>query len=189
MGTETIFGNKDWPELALVVDDEIDNCETLRFLLDKISCRSIIASNGKTALEVLGEYPGINLIITDISMPEMNGIEFLKEIRKRGIAAPVIVISAYGNPQTLRDIWREGAYDFIDKPFDFKETSEKISLALKFGAGFNPSDYQADESKITSVNINSNLWQKLQWICASKGLKPDRELNRIIARYLGTTED
>lgn len=88
------------------------------------------ASNGIEALEHLDVNP-FDLIILDIMMPKMNGMEFLKEIRKRGLNVPVIILSAKRTVEEKVEGLQHGADDYIVKPFAFSELLARIQVLLR----------------------------------------------------------
>ncbi len=105
----------------LIVDDDPDIRNVLKELLSMEKNLSIdTAENGLDALEKIknGKY---DLVITDIKMPVMDGIEFLKELRKSFSDMPVVVMSAYAEFDSLVEALHLGAMNFIKKPFDFDE--------------------------------------------------------------------
>lgn len=101
----------------LVVDDDPDIQEILRDRLESLGCRVLVASNGQEGLEVL-EKQNPQMALLDIEMPGMNGLEVLKEIRGREIDVTVVMITAYGTIERAVQAMKEGAYDFIPKPFE-----------------------------------------------------------------------
>jgi len=121
----------------LVVDDESD-FETLiieRFRKE-IGARQyefIFAPNGLVALQKLREHQDVRIILTDINMPEMDGLTLLSKIAPHNPLRKVIVISAYGDMKNIRAAMNQGAVDFITKPVDFKDlklTIEKVALQV-----------------------------------------------------------
>jgi DNA-binding NtrC family response regulator len=101
---------------VLVVDDEAIVRESLRDWLSDIGHQVLIAENGPQALKIIQkEEPRI--VITDLVMPGMDGIELLKRVKAISPSTEVIVITAYGSIPTAITAMREGAYDYIEKPF------------------------------------------------------------------------
>jgi DNA-binding response OmpR family regulator len=86
--------------------------------------------NGKTAFELLKENQ-YNLIITDIMMPELDGINFLHRIRSVGIDTPVIVISAYDTTENIMAVYELGAIEILEKPFDIDLFLELVKGILE----------------------------------------------------------
>jgi len=101
----------------LVVDDEEDLRRLLTESLRLEGFQLAAASNGREALALVEQQPP-DLIILDLVMPEMNGIETLKRMRERGVTAKVVVLTAYGTAQQVREAVALGVKEFIGKPFD-----------------------------------------------------------------------
>jgi DNA-binding NtrC family response regulator len=111
----------------LIVDDEKVQIETLRRGLRTRGFTVSEALNGKQALEQLSGENKIDVVITDYAMPEMNGIELLKEIRKTDKHLPVIMMTAYGDKDLVVDAMRNSCDGFIDKPFNLEELLVEIN--------------------------------------------------------------
>lgn len=121
---------------VLIVEDE----KTFQLsLLDGLrrheqEFRVLTAENGKTAKEILETLP-VDLVVTDLKMPEMDGIELLAYIRKNHPYIPVIVMTAFGNPELESWLQSIGVFAYLEKPIDLEEFTNKIlsALALKSG--------------------------------------------------------
>ena len=114
----------------LVVDDDPDIREVLADRLESLGYRVLTAANGMEGLEVL-ERQNPQLVLLDIEMPGMNGLEMLGQIRKREHDVPVIMITAYGTIERAVEAMKEGAYDFIPKPFEPDHVALIVSKALE----------------------------------------------------------
>ena len=126
------------PHRILIVDDEPDlEPLILRRMRRKIRSGQysfLFAQNGVQALEQLNEHPDVDVVISDISMPEMDGLTLLEQIRKVDPNIRAIIVSAYGDMKNIRTAMRRGAVDFITKPIDFhdfEETIERTVVQLK----------------------------------------------------------
>jgi len=113
-------------ETVLIVDDEKNYPLILSAVLEEEGFETLTANSGKAALEII-ESSDIDLILTDMKMPEMDGIELLKRIKKRDPDLPVIVMTAHGTVDKAVDAMQEGAYTYIQKPFD----NERMILYVK----------------------------------------------------------
>jgi DNA-binding NtrC family response regulator len=102
----------------LVCDDDTDIVLVISEFLAREGFTVYTAHKGEQALEKIVEAP-VDLAILDIAMPEMNGIELLREIKKIKPGVHVIMITAYRDAEKVVDAFRLGAYDCIFKPFDF----------------------------------------------------------------------
>ncbi|MCW8805417.1 MAG: sigma-54 dependent transcriptional regulator [Ignavibacteriaceae bacterium] len=112
-------------EKILIVDDEDIIRESLSYILKKEQYDVEEAANGKIAFDMLKET-SYDLVITDIEMPEMKGIELLDEIKKMNLQTNTIVITAYGSMETAIAALRSGASDYILKPVEFDELIIKV---------------------------------------------------------------
>jgi class 3 adenylate cyclase/DNA-binding NarL/FixJ family response regulator len=112
-------------ERILFVDDEPDMEELIRQRLRKhVREEKFIlefAGNGRLALEKLKVYDDIRIIVTDINMPEMDGLTLLSELAKLDRPTRTLVVSAYGDMQNIRSAMNNGAFDFVTKPIDFTD--------------------------------------------------------------------
>ena len=119
----------------LVVDDEKMTKMLFEFLFEKEIetqiYQFIFAYDGVEALEILEKGSNISLLITDISMPKMDGLSLMKNLQKKQIKLPIFVISAYDKETRLKEIQGLGGTDFINKPINFPEISSKIQAILK----------------------------------------------------------
>jgi DNA-binding NtrC family response regulator len=116
---------------VLVVDDEPKLCDLLASALSQNGVTVFTAGNGLHALKVL-EAENIDLVISDWRMPGMDGPQLLAEIKSRFPQLPVIVMTAYSTVKNAVQSMRNGAYDYIAKPFDIDELDITVSKALQF---------------------------------------------------------
>lgn len=114
--------------LILVVDDEQSMREFLRILLEKDGHTVHTAANGAAAIDLLAKYD-FALIISDIRMPGMNGLQLLAEAKKISPELPVIMITAYASPDDAVKAMKNGAFDYITKPFKIEEIKRVIKSA------------------------------------------------------------
>ncbi|MBD1806754.1 hybrid sensor histidine kinase/response regulator [Microcoleus sp. FACHB-SPT15] len=123
------------PAKILVVDDELELERLIKQRLRKnISAKEIqliFARNGKEALEKLQNDPEIEMVLTDINMPEMDGLTLLKEIREVDPTLKAVVLSAYGDMNNIRTAMNTGAFDFLTKPINFEDLAATINKTLK----------------------------------------------------------
>ncbi|MCD6082576.1 sigma-54-dependent Fis family transcriptional regulator [Candidatus Aerophobetes bacterium] len=113
-------------EKILVVDDEPLVRNFLREVLEAEDYEVLTTEDGLSALKEV-ERGGIDLVITDVRMPKMNGIELLKEVKKRSPSTLVVVITAYGTIENAVEAMKNGACDYITKPL----SPEQIKLAIQ----------------------------------------------------------
>jgi len=114
----------------LVVDDELEIREGLEALLTSENFEVILAETGESGLQRLDEHP-FDLVLLDVSLPDRNGLEMLREIHLRDPQLSVIVITAYGSIEMARTAFKGGAQDYITKPWSNDELIAQVSLAIE----------------------------------------------------------
>ena len=117
------------PDKILIVDDEPFNLDLLEQELADRGYSSERAGNGAEALAKFESFHP-DLILLDYQMPDMNGIDVLKELRNRGHETPIVMVTAYGSIERAVQAMREGAYDFIPKPFEPDHLALVVEKAL-----------------------------------------------------------
>ncbi len=105
------------PAKILIVEDDEPGRELALFNLRKAGHDPVGCGDGEEALS-LCDAEAFDLVITDVRMPKMSGLDLLRQIKARRPSLPVIVVTAYGNVQTAVTAMKEGAFDFIGKPFN-----------------------------------------------------------------------
>lgn len=116
------------PEQILVVDDEVALCELMAAHLRRHGYRTQTANDGAQALQILRSEPGIAILVTDLAMPNMGGLELLRQARRLDARLEVIVISANDTVESAIAAMREnGAYDYLCKPLS---PMSELSLAV-----------------------------------------------------------
>jgi two-component system response regulator AtoC len=113
----------------LVVDDEPKMRRVLEIMLQKMGHRVLAAGNGVEALEIFRSQ-AVDLIITDLRMPEMDGIELLAQLRAQGSDVPVMVITAHGTIETAVSAMKHGASDYLLRPFDIDVVEHAVERVL-----------------------------------------------------------
>lgn len=117
------------PIKILLVDDEKDFVEMLSLRLNEVGEKVVTAYNGKECLEMLEKKKDIDVVILDIKMPGMDGIETLKEIKKRFPLVEVIMLTGHGSTETAVEGMKLGAFDYLLKPADFNDLMIKLVAA------------------------------------------------------------
>ena len=115
--------------LILIVDDDRNICKVLKGLLENGGFHVLTAYDVDTAMLIIDEQD-LNLIITDLRMPGKSGMALLTLSKEKKPAVPVIMITAYGNIEAAVIAIKQGAYDFITKPFDEHELLNVVKKAL-----------------------------------------------------------
>jgi two-component system response regulator AtoC len=122
-------GTKDMNKI-LVVDDELNMRLVLKALLNKEGYEVVTASDGLEALKVL-KIDDVNVIVTDLKMPRLDGLGLLERVIREYPSTPVIMITAHGTIATAVDALKKGAFDYITKPFEKDELKSVIHKAIK----------------------------------------------------------
>src|SRR5439155_2213607 len=119
----------------LVVDDEAD-LEVLikqkfRQKIREHRYEFIFAVNGNDALEKLLQHPDVDVILSDINMPEMDGLTLLTKLNEQNNLLKSVIVSAYGDMENIRTAMNRGAFDFITKPVNFEDLELTMEKTLK----------------------------------------------------------
>jgi two-component system phosphate regulon sensor histidine kinase PhoR len=192
---------------VLVVDDELNIREGSQRILNRVGFDVLKASTGLEALNLL-EKQTIPIILLDLKMPGMDGMEVLKRIRQMDETIQVIVITGFATVETAIEAMKEGAYDFIPKPFEpeqmrivVKRAAEKLRLTreaqvLERERNQTLADLNMEKSRIRTVleslpNGVGVINSKGQVVLFNPAflrlldLKPDTEAGRQIENYIG----
>ena len=114
----------------LVIDDEAEIREGLELLLKTEGYAVTMADTGQSGLARLGEHP-YDLLLLDVSLPDRNGIELLKDIRRQDPHLPIVLITAYGSIEMARAAFKSGAMDYITKPWSNDELLAQVAQAVE----------------------------------------------------------
>ena len=114
----------------LVIDDEKNIREGLAMALEDEGYEVITADNGKTGLDIALKDE-VDLVITDLKMPEISGEEVLREVISKTPGVPVIVLTGHGTVETAVEAMRMGAYDFLTKPLNLERLFLLVKRALQ----------------------------------------------------------
>ena len=114
----------------LVVDDEESMRQLLEIALGKDGHRITLADSGKAATKLIDQN-SFDLVISDIKMPDMSGVDVLRHVKETEPGTPVIMVTAYASAETAVEGLRLGAYDYLTKPFKVDELKANIRNALE----------------------------------------------------------
>jgi two-component system, NtrC family, response regulator AtoC len=129
---------------VLVVDDEVKMQRILEIMLNDMNLDVACADNGQAALEIMAKQ-SVDLIITDMRMPVMDGIELLRALHDQGEVPPVIMITAHGTVQSAVEAMRLGAVDYITRPFEIESVELAVHRALKLSRVQRENQFLRDE--------------------------------------------
>ena len=132
----------------LVVDDEADIRRIIRILLESRGYRVLEAPNGRLAVETIRKEPDIDLILLDIMMPELSGIEASREIRSIS-SAPILFLTARTQEQDKLEAYQSGGDDYLAKPFSHGELLMKVDSLLR--------RYRIYKGKVTGKQLKSDV--------------------------------
>lgn len=145
----------------LVVDDEAD----LQLLIKQKFRRQIreqeyefiFAENGVKALELLEEHPDVDMVLSDINMPEMDGLTLLIKLGEVSPLLKSVIVSAYGDMNNIRTAMNRGAYDFLTKPIDFKDLEVTMGKTLRYVAQLKETLKAVRENDILRMYVDSSV--------------------------------
>lgn len=115
----------------LVVDDESAVRRLLAAQLDRLGYPCATASHGREALDISRQHPCPSLVLTDVRMPGVDGVQLLRELKQLDANIQVVMISGQQDLDTVRNCLREGAYDYLLKPFELDNLAGTVQRALE----------------------------------------------------------
>jgi len=115
---------------VLIVDDEEELVTTIAERLQIRGIQAEIATDGETALKMIEENPP-QVVVLDVMMPGIGGIEILKRMKLQNLQIPVILLTGYGSTEQGMEGMREGAFDYLMKPCDLNILISKIQEAVQ----------------------------------------------------------
>lgn len=145
----------------LVVDDEAD-LEILIKQKFRKKIRSnefefLFALNGRIALEILEANPDVDMILSDINMPEMDGLTLLSKVKEKYSLLKTVIISAYGDMENIRVAMNLGAFDFITKPVDFQDLEITIDKTIQYVSQIKSNIKAIKENDILKMYVDENV--------------------------------
>ncbi len=145
----------------MVVDDETD-LEVLikqkfRKQIRQKEYEFLFAINGRDALEKLVEDPEVDIILSDINMPEMDGLTLLSELQVSSPLIKSVIVSAYGDMDNIRVAMNRGAFDFITKPINFEDLTITMEKTLKQAQQIKDTLKAVKENNILKMYVDENV--------------------------------
>ncbi|MBC7850495.1 MAG: response regulator [Chitinophagaceae bacterium] len=145
----------------LVADDEAD-LETLirqkfrRQIREKLY-DFVFASNGKEALDKMLEHPDTSVVLSDINMPEMDGLTLLSRLTETNPLTKTVMVSAYGDMDNIRSAMNRGAFDFVTKPVNFEDLELTMEKTIKYVNQVKETLQAIKENNILRMYVDSNV--------------------------------
>ena len=145
----------------LVVDDETD-LEVLikQKFRKKIRAQEyefLFAINGKDALEKVVENPEVDIVLSDINMPEMDGLTLLSKLHESSPLIKSVIVSAYGDMDNIRTAMNRGAFDFITKPINFEDLTITMEKTLEHAKHIKETLKAIQENNILKMYVDENV--------------------------------
>ena len=135
----------------IAVDDDPNMLELIRVALEKVNFEVMCATNGKEALDLFLENPTL-VVISDLDMPEMNGMEFLMNVFESGYHPVFIMLTSETDVKKVVELFKKGIHDYIVKPFNSAEFINRVSKAFEFA-----------ELKIINQNMQKEREIRIQY--------------------------
>jgi len=120
----------DAPARILIVEDDRPQADAINEALDRLGHHCVVVTEPRRALDLLAGN-GFHLVITDLVMHEVDGMQILREAKRRDSATEVIVVTGHGSIETAVQAMREGAHDYITKPLNLGELRDRVAKALE----------------------------------------------------------
>lgn len=145
----------------LVADDEAD-LETLikqkfRQKIREKEYEFVFAINGKDALEKIAQHPDVDIVLSDINMPEMDGLTLLTKMSESSPLIKAVIVSAYGDMDNIRTAMNRGAFDFITKPINFEDLEVTMKKTISHVAQIRETLKAVKENNILKMYVDENV--------------------------------
>lgn len=179
------------PHTILVVDDEPDLEALVRQRMRREIRRGVyqfeFAANGEEALDVLARNNAIDIVLTDINMPRMDGLELLSRMSNLDQELRSVVVSAYGDMKNIRQAMNLGAFDFVIKPVDFSDLRVTIDRTIKNLVSWR--DAMEARNRLASIENELGVAKSMQQSILPKSFVSTRShrlyANMVAAREVG----
>ncbi len=120
------------PEKLLIVDDEPDMLKLLSMIIKEKTPYEVVTTNNPLEALEFAKKGGFDLVISDLKMPGLDGIELIEAVKKIDEDIPIIIITAYGTVESASESMNKGGFDFITKPFRKEQILFTIDKAIKW---------------------------------------------------------
>ena len=153
--------------LALIVDDEPDILELLDITLSRMNISSKPAQDLAEAKRLLKTHH-FDICLTDLQLPDGNGLELVKHIQKNTPNLPIAVITAFGSMDTAVKALKLGAFDFVSKPVDLKSLKSLVNSAIKINDATEPVDRRSRDQLLGDSVMMANVRAKIAKLARSQ---------------------
>ncbi len=160
----------------LIIDDDKSIRDTLNIFLSEINFKILLAEDGEEGLEIFEKEHPV-LIVCDIKLPKLNGLDVLKKVTSSDSSVPVIIMTAYGDGRSTINAIQLGAYDYVEKPLDVdrliviikraleeKKISEHLEITISKGS----EAYQIENSLIGKTLVMKEVLKKIGKVSSNK---------------------
>lgn len=160
-----------------LIDDDQAVRDSLAFVLEMNDLPARTYASAEDFLEIAGSLRG-GCVVTDIRMPEMSGLDLVKQMKERGIGLPVVVITGHGDVPLAVEAMRAGVIDFLEKPFDDEALVKSIRTALSTQTQADQQAAERQRFEQMLLTLSAREREVLRGVIAGK-------MNKVIAYELG----
>lgn len=154
----------------LIVDDEVGICETLSDILEDEGYKTFTTQDAETALDIV-EKEDIDIVMLDVWLPKMDGIEALQKIKEKDSDISIIMISGHSNIETAVKAVKLGAFDFLEKPLSQDRVIISVEKALEF-----------KKLKKENIKLRSSIQKKFEIVGSSSVMKKIKDQIQLVAK-------
>lgn len=162
----------------LIIDDEPDLVDLIADELTDYQIEK--AYNGREAIAKI-EASAPDLIVSDVVMPLMDGLSMLRTLREKGIQIPVIFVTGFAETAKIREAWKLGAFDFLDKPVNYDQLRSLVQKGLEFGKVIGLGAGTAPSAGGTEAPIDPELRAQLEAAAKAEGMSVEAWLKARLA--------
>lgn len=154
----------------LIVDDEVGICETLSDILEDEGYKTFTTQDAETALDIV-EKEDIDIVMLDVWLPKMDGIEALQKIKEKDSDISIIMISGHSNIETAVKAVKLGAFDFLEKPLSQDRVIISVEKALEF-----------KKLKKENIKLRSSIQKRFEIVGSSSVMKKIKDQIQLVAK-------
>ena len=178
-------GRQEKATKILVVDDEPDVAllmkQRFRQQIRRGVYEFVFAAGGEEALEQMRLHPDLEIALTDINMPGMDGLTFLRRAGELDPLVKVVVVSAYSDMSNIREAMNRGAFDFLVKPIDFKDLEVTIDKTIKHARDGRRTARSTEENSLLRMFVSTAIVDRLLPILRTADVSPSEAVEATVA--------